>query len=364
MNILAIAWLAVAWPLPAAATQEDTRPLPAMPSAPPSSTPPSPLPARERAERPALARLEEAIAEIEARFQAQTTRRNALLAEWERLGREREAMREHAGAMRRQASALLPELWTLSVQVRGGMDAAVSPWDEPDRRFTWLAATLGQARQELEAARLAQNVLDQNQARQAQLRAEIDSQARALATTRCALLVAKLSFLKEHQAFSRDTPAGPEQLRRILDILIGLDFPVPAGTQPLEAMKGALPWPVKGRLVAAPAAPDPADATAVFSLGLAVDKAAPVKAVAPGILAYSDGLPDLGQVAIVAHGNNMFSIYTHLSRSSQALGQEVATGETIGAPGEYPAAHGSGLSFELRFLQKPLNTGEWVTAWQ
>lgn len=347
----------------------------------PQQSAPALLSQRERAARPDLARQEEAITVLAAKVQARQTRLSALRAEFDRLGREREAMREHAQSLAQRIKVIIQELWTFSVQTRADMEAAVSSWDDSDRRFTWLAAAFSQARQELDAAQRAQEALAQNQTRQDGLQTEMNAQTQALGKPLSALLSGKITLMKALQAVRHETVDPGAQLEAMFAILAGLDFPAPPGCAPLQAMKGTLPWPAKGRLVAgfgdqntivAPApprgatsgAPVPQGLALIGCIGLAVDEATPVKAVHPGTLVLSDAINGLGQVVIVAHGGGMFSAYTHLSRALQAVGQGVATGETLGAPGIYPPAHGSGFSFELRFREKPFNPTEWLTARQ
>ena len=332
---------------------------------------------RERAARPDLARQEDALAALVTKVQARKTRLAALRAEGDRLGRERQALAEKSRSLTRRTTAMLPDLWVLSVQARAGMEAGAWPWDEADRRFTWLTATFAQARQELEATQAALEALDRDRLRQEGLEAEIEAQSQALAKPLSDLLAARYALLKSLETLRQDQAEGDAQLRRIFALLADLDFPVPAGSPPLAGRKGALPWPARGRLVAgfapqngatAPsqAAPQAAPQGLAPSngVGLAVDEATPAQAVHPGTLAFSDAVSGLGQVVIVAHGHSLFSVYTHLSRGLQPVGQGVTTGETLGAPGIYPPAHGSGLSFELRFREKPFNPTEWLTARQ
>ncbi len=303
-----------------------------------------------------IARLEDSINAFTAKATAQRTRLDALNAELDRPDLERQALRAKAESLVQRSRDMLPLLWVLDFQTKAGMEAATSSWDESDRRFTWLASALAQARQELESAQSAKESLALQKDRQAELRTQRDNQALELAATLSALLAKRFTLMKERDAPRQDKTGSGQQYYRLMALLEDLDFPALPGCPPLDSLHGKLPRPVKGRVAAAFAPPG--------GIALAVDGLVPVTAVHPGILAFSDRVDDLGQVVIVAHGKDAFSVYSHLSLASQGVGQPVAAGETLGSPGPYLPAEGSGMFFELRFQGKPFNPTQWLTAGQ
>lgn len=84
-----------------------------------------------------------------------------------------------------------------------------------------------------------------------------------------------------------------------------------------------------------------------------VDVAAPegavVRAVADGIVAYSDnGIRGFGNCVMILHGNGWVSIYAHHYRNTVQAGWRVERGERIGFVGATGIARGPHLHFELR----------------
>lgn len=84
-----------------------------------------------------------------------------------------------------------------------------------------------------------------------------------------------------------------------------------------------------------------------------VDIAAPsgsvVRAVADGIVAYSDnGLRGYGNCVIIAHPNGWVSLYAHNSRTTVQAGWRVRRGERIALVGSTGISHGPHVHFELR----------------
>lgn len=78
-------------------------------------------------------------------------------------------------------------------------------------------------------------------------------------------------------------------------------------------------------------------------------RGAVVRAVAPGIVIYSDHrLRGLGNTVVIAHPNGMVSLYAHQDRATVQPGWRVRRGERIGFVGDTGIARGPHLHFELR----------------
>jgi septal ring factor EnvC (AmiA/AmiB activator) len=73
-------------------------------------------------------------------------------------------------------------------------------------------------------------------------------------------------------------------------------------------------------------------------------------------------LRGFGQVVILYHGQQYYTLYAYLAGSSVKVGQDVEKGETIGKAGFYPKAQTSGLYFELRYGKKTLDPESWFKA--
>lgn len=82
---------------------------------------------------------------------------------------------------------------------------------------------------------------------------------------------------------------------------------------------------------------------------IGADRNAPIRAVADGIVAYSDnGLRGYGNCVILVHSNGWVSLYAHNTRTTVQPGYRVRRGERIALLGSTGIARGPHLHFELR----------------
>jgi murein DD-endopeptidase MepM/ murein hydrolase activator NlpD len=91
-----------------------------------------------------------------------------------------------------------------------------------------------------------------------------------------------------------------------------------------------------------------------------IDVAAPteavVRAVADGIVAYSDnGVRGFGNCVLIIHPNGWVSVYAHNHRNTVQAGWRVTRGERIAFVGQTGIARGPHLHFELRVDGRPVD---------
>ena len=84
-------------------------------------------------------------------------------------------------------------------------------------------------------------------------------------------------------------------------------------------------------------------------LDIVAPAGSPVRAVADGIVAYSDnGVRGFGNLVILVHGNGLVSLYAHNQRNTVPAGFRVRRGERIALLGSTGISRGPHLHFELR----------------
>ena len=313
---------------------------------------------QEKATYSDLARIEKRIATLSSRVQAQRRALGKVQGRESELKKESAQLEEDRDAKRDDLLNMVERLWPLYIQTQSRRLDDVQSWDEADRRFTWLASIFGRVEDMVQELEQDRQRLQANLAEQQELRQEAEKHLAAISSDQDELLKQRLEFVNRlHQIRARKL-AKEEQLASIEKTIQGLEYKLKTlRSREIEDLKGYLPWPVEGNLIAGYA---PQENPPNEGLGFSLSQNAPVQAVSWGKVVYSDMLRGFGRVVIIYHGQHYYSLYAYLGKSGVKVGQDVEKGETIGRAGFYPATKGSGLYFELRKGKSPIDPGPWL----
>jgi septal ring factor EnvC (AmiA/AmiB activator) len=160
------------------------------------------------------------------------------------------------------------------------------------------------------------------------------------------------------EAFVRELQAKQRRLARV---------PPPApGDAPrtgFGALRGRLPWPTEGRIVSA-FGPQvhPRFGTRTFRNGVDIEAAegTGVAAVHTGHVVYTGWFKGYGNLIILDHGQDFYTLYAHVAAIVVREGDDVRQGQRIGTVGDTGSLAGPRLYFEVRFQGKPLDPAEWL----
>jgi len=128
---------------------------------------------------------------------------------------------------------------------------------------------------------------------------------------------------------------------------------------PLGSFRGALDWPVAGRVTSLFGAADRTGGLPRNGIEITAPEGNPVSAVHPGTVDYSDVFTGFGNLVIVDHGSNHFSLYGYLGEVEVMRGQHVDAGTRLGRVGMAPAGPAS-LYFELRVDGRSVDPLQWL----
>jgi murein hydrolase activator len=187
------------------------------------------------------------------------------------------------------------------------------------------------------------------------------SEKQAMARARNAILAAEERDLAFQQAFTRGwepqaaTLASDQASRSDSALVYGARTAAqrPA-TGSFAKQRGRLPFPIAGRTEIKRVRGSNGAGTAVEMSAAA---GATVRAIYPGRVAFADDYPELGKTVMLEHGDGYYSVSARLGSIEVEVGDEVATGQTVGHlgfDGRRPA-----LTFEIRSGESGLNTAEW-----
>jgi septal ring factor EnvC (AmiA/AmiB activator) len=150
--------------------------------------------------------------------------------------------------------------------------------------------------------------------------------------------------------------AAQQKLQVALRELSASASAVEPATLPLRPFRGDLDWPVSGTL----ARPNrPAGASAANAIAVAAPEGSPVSAIHDGVVAFADTFGGFGNLVIVDHGSQNFSLYGDLLEMSVKKGARVERGQVIGTLGPSPAGPPQ-LYFELRIDGQSVDPLQWL----
>jgi septal ring factor EnvC (AmiA/AmiB activator) len=131
---------------------------------------------------------------------------------------------------------------------------------------------------------------------------------------------------------------------------------------PIGPFRGELGWPVQGRVTARFGSERNGRlGTTIVRNGIEIDasEGTEVRVVHDGRVAFADTFVGFGNLAIVEHGDESFSLYGYLSNLAVARGDAIGRGAVVGTVGRAPAGPPT-LYFELRIDGKPVDPLQWL----
>ena len=130
---------------------------------------------------------------------------------------------------------------------------------------------------------------------------------------------------------------------------------------PFAQQKGRLPWPIKGKVrIGFGKGIHPDLGTTYDSQGIEiqVNGKQPFKAVWPGKVIFAKWFKGYGNLLILDHGNNFYTVYAQASHLSKGVGDVVRQGDPLGETGQ---GESTGLYFEIRHRGTPLDPEPWLS---
>jgi len=164
--------------------------------------------------------------------------------------------------------------------------------------------------------------------------------------------------------FSGELLAAQQKLQVALRDVAGAGGAAPAASEPvtlpIKAFRGDLDWPAAGavrrRFSGRTAA---SGAAASNGIEIAAEEGTPAQAVHEGVVAFADAFAGFGNLVILDHGGQTFSLYGNLLDVAVAKGARVDRGQRIGSVGATPAGP-AGLYFELRVDGQAVDPLQWL----
>ena len=161
------------------------------------------------------------------------------------------------------------------------------------------------------------------------------------------------------EAFIRELQAKQRKLARIPPPKGGIEAPAVG----FGALKGRLPWPTEGKIVTGFGAQvHPRFGTRTFRNGIDIEAAVgrEVLAVHGGHVIYTGWFKGYGNLIIMDHGNDYYTLYAHIADIEAKEGDDVRQGQRIGTVGDTGSLAGPRLYFEVRYQGRPQDPEQWL----
>ncbi len=130
--------------------------------------------------------------------------------------------------------------------------------------------------------------------------------------------------------------------------------------KPFASLRGKLPWPVRGKLLAHYGETKAGGRLSWNGHWIAANEGSAVRAVARGRVAYVGWMHRYGLIVLVEHEGSYYSLYGHAQAASVAVGDPIKAGQVIASAGTTGGHDQSGVYFELRKGTQPINPKLWL----
>jgi septal ring factor EnvC (AmiA/AmiB activator) len=135
--------------------------------------------------------------------------------------------------------------------------------------------------------------------------------------------------------------------------------------EPFQTHKGLLKMPVKGKIISLFGKfKNTQFNTLNFRSGIEIqtERGEPIQAVYGGKILYADWFKGYGNMIIIDHGDNYYTVYGHIEEAFKTAGDLVEAGEVMATAGDTGSINGPKLYFEIRHHGKPLDPTQWLEA--
>jgi septal ring factor EnvC (AmiA/AmiB activator) len=197
------------------------------------------------------------------------------------------------------------------------------------------------------------------------LKAELDTESDLLREREKGLQESLANLRRNQELYGRYLGELETAQSGVEDALAKLErTPAPgnaAATDPL-ALRGKLPPPALGKLVAGFGQQDPRYQLKKFQRGIVirVTEGTEVRAVAGGSAVHAGPFRGYQDLVVLDHGNGVFTVYGHLERVAIKKGDWVARDAVLGYATYQPEDQAFDVYFEIRAGGKPEDPMQWL----
>ncbi|MEL1224566.1 MAG: peptidoglycan DD-metalloendopeptidase family protein, partial [Candidatus Neomarinimicrobiota bacterium] len=134
-------------------------------------------------------------------------------------------------------------------------------------------------------------------------------------------------------------------------------------TKSFKALKGQLPWPAEGRIIAKFGRQwNSKLKTTTENPGIDIkgQPGSPIRTVLGGVVTTITYIRGYGTTIIVDHGGGFYTVYSHVTNIQTVVDGQVQNGDIIAYMGDSGSINGSKLHFEIWGKGQKLDPEKWL----
>jgi septal ring factor EnvC (AmiA/AmiB activator) len=150
---------------------------------------------------------------------------------------------------------------------------------------------------------------------------------------------------------------------RLNELIYGKKMKRRLGIIDLNRIKGKLRWPITGKVVSSFGKKRSTKFnTYIMNNGIKIEpgKSDNVTAVYAGAIVFADYYKGYGNLVIIQHAKNLYTLYGHCEKILKKTGDSVSEGELISIAGDTGSTYGKVLYFEIRTQLQPQDPIKWL----
>jgi septal ring factor EnvC (AmiA/AmiB activator) len=181
---------------------------------------------------------------------------------------------------------------------------------------------------------------------------------------RAKALTALNAELAENRSTVKRLNKDRQRLSTLITRLRDAISDVPPESEPprlFKALRGKLPWPVRGPLTRKFGSQRDDSGLKMHGVLVKAPMGRQVRAIAHGRVVFADWLRGFGLMVIVDHGGGYMSLYGHNQSLQREPGEWISAGDSLATVGDSGGKDGPGLYFEIRRDGKPQNPARWCS---
>jgi septal ring factor EnvC (AmiA/AmiB activator) len=169
---------------------------------------------------------------------------------------------------------------------------------------------------------------------------------------------------KNYEQALKEQHERAEQLQSLMKKLAAQEISLPFKFVPFYEKKGKLPWPISGKIITRFGLERHQQFNTITmnnGIEISPQKGSPiVSSIHPGKVVFADYFQGYGNLLIIDHGMNYYSLYGHCAEFLVNNGDLVREGQAIAVVGDTGSLKGISLYLEIRFKTKPLDPLQWL----